>query len=219
MEDIRLRIEGYGASGGGGGGSSRYIYFYGATFTVNYSITGTAYTVTATSNTQDVTVSPATQDIMAGEDATVTINVDDITDYEVTDNGTDVTSLLVRHQIPSGGTVSQAPASYTTSGSISGTRYQSTVGCTVDSPSSQTGNDYCQSNGSTATIYYHFDFSDIPSNATISSMTVQARGHLESTSQSSEVARLNTYSGTTEKGTQVSYTSTTDATLTIAPGT
>ena len=111
------------------------------------------------------------------------------------------------------------PASYTTSGSISGSRYQSTVGCGVDNPSSQTGNDYCSSSGSTATIYYKFDFSEIPDNATIESMTVQAYGHLESTSNSSEKAELNVYSGTTAKGTAISYTSTSNAIKTITPGT
>ena len=120
--------------------------------------------------------------------------------------------------MPTGGTISAVPASYTTSGSISGTRYQSTVGCGIDDPSSQTGNDYCSSSGSTATIYYHFNFEDIPDNATISNISVQVRGHLESTSQSNEVAKLNTYSGTTAKGTEVSFTSTSNTTLSITPG-
>lgn len=156
---------------------------------------------------------------MQGEDTTVSIYAETIADLAITDNGTDISGLLIQHEVPTDGSLSQVPASYVTSGSISGTRYQSTVGHGVDSPSSQTGNDYCQSSGSTATIYYQFNFDDIPDNATISSMTVQARGHLESTSNSSEKAELNTYYGTTAKGTATSYTSTSDQTLTIPAGT
>lgn len=198
-----------------------YLYFYGADITVNYSISGIQYTLTATSEVNGVTISPVATTAMGGETVGFTIDPGTVSidDLKVTDNDNEVTSSLVRHAVPTGATTSAVPASYTVSGSISGTKYQSTVGCGVDNPSSQTGNDYCGTSGSTATIYYHFNFDDIPDTATIDSMTVQAYGHLESTSNSSEVARLNTYYGTTEKGTQVSYTSTSNQTLNITPGT
>ena len=156
---------------------------------------------------------------MEGEDATVTIYTDAIDNIAVTDNDVDVTNQLEQHAVPTGGTISQTPASYTTSGNVSGTRYQSAIGYSAENPSSQTGNDYCNSSGNTATIYYHFNFDDIPENATIDSMSVRACGHLESTSNSSEVAELNTYYGTTAKGTTVSYTSTSNTIKEISPGT
>lgn len=200
---------------------SAYIYFYGANLTITYTISGIQYTLTATSEVDGVTIDPIATTALGGR--TVEFSFDfgsnDFEDLTVTDNEVDVTDQLVQHTKPTGGTIDAVPASYTTSGSISGTKYQSTVGCGVDNPSSQTGNDYCSSSGSTATIYYHFNFDDIPDNATIDSMTVQAYGHLESTSQSSEVAQLNTYYGTTAKGTSISYTSTSSQTLTITPGT
>lgn len=149
----------------------------------------------------------------------VTIHTNSLDDVKVTDNDIDITSQLVRKTVDTGGTTEQAPASYTTSGSISGTRYTSAIGHTVENPSDQTGNDYCSSSGSTATIYYHFDFTDIPENATINSMSVQVLGHLESTSQAREVAELNTYYGITAKGTQTEFTSSTTQTITISPGT
>lgn len=155
---------------------------------------------------------------MEGQDAVITIYSNAIDGLTITDNNNDISNELVQHEMPTGGTISKVPESYTTSGSISGTRYQSTVGCGVDNPSSQSGNDYCQSSGSTATIYYHFNFDDIPDNATIESMSVQAYGHLESTSNSSEKAELNTYYGTTAKGTAVSYTSTSSQLVNITPG-
>lgn len=216
LQNARIRL--YGVRGTSNTTSTYYFRFYGATFTVEYSINGTAYTINATSNVSGVTVSPSTQELLKGEDGIITINADSLDDVTVLDNDIDVTSELIRKTMPTGGTVTAVPASYTTSGSISGTRYQSTVGHGVDNPSTQTGNDYCSSSSSSATIYYKFNFNDIPDNATITSMTVQAYGHLESTSNSSEIARLNTYYGTTAKGTQVSYTSTSNQTLTITPG-
>ena len=217
-ELLNARIRLYGVRGTSNTTSTYYFRFYGATFTVNYSIDGIAYTIGATSNVTGTTVEPATQEIIEGEDATVTIYTNNIDSLLITDNDNDISGDLIQHEMPTGGTISAVPASYTTSGSISGTRYQSTVGCGIDDPSSQTGNDYCSSSGSTATIYYHFNFEDIPDNATISNISVQVRGHLESTSQSNEVAKLNTYSGTTAKGTEVSFTSTSNTTLSITPG-
>ena len=216
LQNARIRL--YVVRGSSNTSSTYYIRFYGATFTVEYSLQGTQYTIAATSTVSGVTVDPATQDILEGGDATVSIYADTIADLSITDNDIDISGDLVQHEVPTGGTVSVVPASYTTSGSISGTRYQSTVGHGVDNPSSQTGNDYAGSSGSTATIYYHFNFDEIPDNATITSMTVQAYGHLENASQSSEKAELNTYHGTTAKGTAVSYTSTTSSIKTITPG-
>ena len=217
LQNARIRL--YGVRGTSNTTSTYYFRFYGATFTVNYSVNGTAYTITASSSTSLATITPATQDIISGEEGTIRIDTDSINDITVTDNGTDITNQLITKEVETGGTMKAVPASYTTSGSISGTRYQSTVGHGVDNPSSQTGSDYCSNSGSTATIYYKFNFSEIPDNATIESMTVQAYGHLESTSNSSEKAELNVYSGTTAKGTAVSYTSTSNAIKTISPGT
>ena len=216
LQNARIRL--YAVRGTSNTTSNYYLRFYGATFTVSYSLQGIEYTIAATSNVSGTTVEPATQDILEGRNTSVFIYTNSIDDLEITDNNIDILEDLIQHQTPTGGTFSAVPVSYTTSGSISGTKYQATVGCGVDNPSSQSGNDYCGSNGSTATIYYHFNFNDIPDNATITSMTVQAYGHLESTSQSSEVARLNTYHGTTAKGTNTEYTSTSNQTITIPAG-
>ena len=186
--------------------------------TVNYSVQGTAYTITASSSIASTTVTPDSQELINGQEAIVRIDTPNVNDIIVTDNGVEVNDLLEQHQVPTGGTISAVPASYTTSGSISGTRYQHTVGCGIDNPSGQSGNDYAGSSGSTATIYYHFNFDDIPDEATITSMTVQAYGHLESTSNNSEVAELNTYYGTTAKGTVTKYTSSSSQIKTIPAG-
>jgi len=199
LQNARIRL--YAVRGSSNTTSTYYFRFYGATFSVEYSINGTAYTINATSNIDGITVEPATQEILSGNDGLITIHANSLDDVTVLDNDIDVTNILIQKTVSTGGTIAAAPASYTTSGSISGTRYQSTIGHGVDNPSNQTGNDYSGSSGSSATIYYHFNFDDIPDNATIVSMTVQAYGHLENTSYSNEIAELNTYYGTIAKGT------------------
>lgn len=213
LANARVRFGGTASSSN----QNKYIYFYGATLSVTYSVTGTEYTITAASSVTGVTASPSTQDIMAGESATVIIDgVTDLNDIKVEDNDVDVTNQLEEHTI-SGGTIERYPASYTTSGSISGTRYQSTIGCSVENPSSQSGSDY--SSGSSANIDYAFDFSDIPEGAIIKSVSVVVRGHLESTSNSSERAELQLYSGNTSKGSMSKFTSTSNQNITMTPGT
>jgi len=198
---------------------SRYFYFYGADLIVNYSFQGIAYTITATSAISGIEASPATQELMEGENTVITITgISDLNDIAVTDNDIDVTEQLEEHMV-SGGTIERYPASYTTSGSISGTRYQSTVGHSVENPSTQSGNDYSGSSGSTASIDYAFDFSDIPEEAIIDSMSVVVRGHLENASQSSETAELRLYSGNTAKGSMSEFTSTSNQNITMTPGT
>lgn len=215
LNNIEIRYT--GTRGTSNTNRGAYLYFYGATLIVNYSISGTAYTITATSAVPAAPISPASQEVLSGEDAQVRIDANDLGDIIVTDNGVDVSSSFVKYHVPTGGTVEKVPESYSVSGSVSGTRYQHTVGCGVDNHSSQTGNDYCSS-GSSATIYYHFNFDEIPDDAIISDMTVQAYGHLESTSNSSEIAELNTYYGTTAKGTVTEYTSTSSQLRTIPAG-
>jgi len=217
IDDIQIRYTAH--RGTSNTSRAAYMYFYGATLSITYAIQGMQYTVTATSEVDGVTVEPIAQEPMEGENVSVKVYTNTLDDVVVKDNDADVTSELTRHEIPSGGTLSKAAESYTVSGSVSGTRYRSTVGCTVDNPSSQTGNDYCGSSGSTATIFYHFNFSEIPDDAVISSMTVKVLGHLENASQSSEVAKVNTYSGTVSKGSEKSFTSSSSSILTISPGT
>ncbi len=214
LNNIRLRFGGTKSNSSNSG----YIDFYGATLTVNYSLQGTAYTVTSASTVDGITASPATQELIEGEEAVVTIiGISDLNDVTVTDNDVDVTNQLEEHTI-SGGTIERYPASYTTSGSISGTRYKSAIGCSVENPSSQSGSDYSSGSGSSANIDYAFDFSDIPEGAIIESVSVVVRGHLESTSNSSERAELQLYSGNTSKGSMSEFTSTSNQNITMTPG-
>lgn len=123
------------------------------------------------------------------------------------------------NQFVQGGSASvmSNPTAYDVSGSISGTHYQQCIGQGLDNTVS--GSDYASSSGSTAHIDYSFDFSDIPAGAAIQSVSVQVKGHCESTSSSSEVATLRLYSGSTAKGSEAEFTSTSDQTITMTAGT
>ena len=116
-------------------------------------------------------------------------------------------------------TVTSYPVSYTTSGRISGTKYQNAVGKGSDT-SAVSGNDYCSSRNSYAHIYYAFDFSSIPDGSEIVSVECSVKGHAESTSQSSRRSRCQLYVGTsTAKGNYTDFTSTSAQTIDLEVGT
>lgn len=195
-----------------------YMYIYGAEIEVDYTIP-VYHQITATSEINGVTVTPIIDSIMEGSSQEFVIETGnyELSDLIVEDNGTDVTDQLVQHTV-SGGTIEKYPANYTTSGSISGSNYQNAIGKGSDT-SNSSGNDYASGgSGSTAYINYSFDFSDIPTNATIESVSVSVKGHCESTSNSSEVATLQLYSGSIAKGSESEFTSTSDTVITMTPG-
>lgn len=115
-------------------------------------------------------------------------------------------------------TVTSYPTAYATSGTISGTRYKNCIG--KGSSTTATGNDYSKNSSSTATITYSFDFSAIPENAVIDSVSVKVGGHAESTTySSSKKCDLQLMSGTTAKGSATHFTSTSKQVLTMDAGT
>lgn len=200
---------------------SGYIYFYGATLTVNYTVTGTAYTITATSSIDGVTATPATQDVMSGEDAEriVIEGITDITTISVKDNDIDVTDRLVQEEYSSGDTVSAVLGTYTlVSGSFNssgGTFFQGRVGQGVDATQT-TSNYYSSSSGTIAVFTYNFSF-DIPDNATITSIYCQVNGHAENTSNSNEYMCVQLLNGSTTISDELNFKSigTSNSTQTI----
>ena len=91
VQDVRVKF--YAQRGTANASTSYAMRVYGGTLTIEYSYDETLYTVTATSNTGSITVSPASQEYSAGSNATVSIT-GDITDAQITDNSTDVKSSL-----------------------------------------------------------------------------------------------------------------------------
>lgn len=87
LNDFRLKIGATGSSST----SSKYIYFYGASITVNYTVPTFDVTI-SNSTSATVTVDNATP--TAGE--TVEVRADTISGITIKDNGTDVTSQFTQ---------------------------------------------------------------------------------------------------------------------------
>lgn len=203
-----------------------YMYIYGAEIEVTYTVP--VYHGITVTNSTSATVSPTgTTSLLEGDDFTVSTST--LSGISVTDNGTDVTSQFVQ---ASGGTASEVPGSTFTTGfsSSSGNFYQSSsttstswleyaIGHSAESPysTSNTSNTYVKPEGSTGWINYHFDFSEIPTSATINSVSVKVYGAREdSTVDSTHVARFQCYSGNTAKGTLQNFTSTSNSLVTVS---
>lgn len=208
LQNARIRL--YGVRGTSNTTSGYYFRFYGATFTVNYSVNGTAYTIGATSNVTGTTVDPASQEVIGGESATVTIYTELIDDITVTDNDVDVKDQLVQHATPTGGSKSTVLGSYSlVSGSFNGsgaTYFSGLVGAGVDHTKT-TSNYYSGGSGVIAVFTYDLDFEDIPSNATITELYCKVNGHAESTSQGSEYMCAQLVSGSTEISNELNFKS------------
>lgn len=144
---------------------------------------------------------------------TPTIKTDTIT---IKKDGTDVTSQLVPHG--AGETVTIVPEAATTSGIQSGSSYaQYAVGHSAENPYSSGNNMYASQN-TTGYAQYSFDFSDIPSNATIESIEVRCYGHRESnTISSTYVSQCAIYRGSTAVSDVVDFPSTSNSMITLTP--
>lgn len=207
LANMRLKIGGTGNNSN----NNKYIYVYGATVVVNYALSGTAYTITAASSVNGVTATPATQDVMSGENAEdIRIDASSIDDLTITDNGTDVSNALVRHTTETTGTVNRVLGTYTlVSGSFnssSSTYFQGLAGKGVDN-SKTTSNYYSSGSGTIAVFTYDMSFTDIPSNATITRVYCEVNGHAESTSNSNEYMCAQLISGSTNLSEELNFKS------------
>lgn len=208
------------------------MYIYGAELTVNYTFQGTAYTVAATSLLEDVDVDPPTQELLAGETATIRIDAANLDNITVTDNDIDITASLVRNNsIVEPQTTTFIPSSFDSTNSV----YNTTAGDSnngiystnyiANGLTNHTSTTRCalyavQGQGQISKMYYNFDCSSIPANATINSVSCQFKGGSQGSSYySSYVAYL--CSGTTNKTSSVSVTGTNSSpsTVTISGGT
>ena len=195
-----------------------YFYCYGAEIEVDYTIPDPR-TITTTL-TGDGTIDPSgAQTYYDGNEYELTITPTNKSDtVTVTKNGIDVTSEIVAHG--AGSTVGLTADDVTTSGIQSGSSYaQYAIGHTAENPSSSgSSSNMYSSSGSTGYARYSFDFSDIPSNATIEEIEVKAYGHRESsTIDSSHVSQCIIYSGSTAISDEVDFPSTSSTTITITP--
>ena len=183
---------------------------YGATLTVNYTVSGYMYEINASSNVSGMTATPATQEIFQGGEGIVRIDGPSLNNIIVKDNNTNITNSLVQHTIETGGTKDTVLGTYTlVSGSFNGsaaTYFSGLVGAGVNHTTT-TSNYYSSGSGTIAVFTYALDFSDIPSNATITRLWCEVNGHAESTSNSNEYMCVQLKSGNTELCSELNFKS------------
>lgn len=215
-EDFGIRIN----CRRGSRNTTSYHYIYGAEIEVDYTVPNPA-TVTSTLNGGG-TISPSGA-TTTYEDAeyTLTITPTDKTEtVTVTNNGVDVTDQLVAHGV--GGEEVIVPDNVTTHSIQSGSSYaQYAVGHSAESPSSSgTSSNMYASSGSTGYAEYSFDFSGIPSNATIEDIEVRCYGHRESsTIDSTHVSQCALYANGSAVSEEVDFPSTSNSIITLTPTT
>lgn len=200
------------------GNTTGYFYCYGAEIEVDYTIPVSA-TITSTL-TGDGTINPSgAYSTYEDSEYTLTITPTNKSDsVTAKKDGVDITSALVAHG--QGDTLTFTSTDVTTSGIQSGSSYaEYAVGHTAESPYSSSNNMYA-SQSSTGYAEYSFDFSDIPSNATIESIEVRCHGHRESSTISSTyVSQCVLYQNGTAISDEVDFPSTSSSIITLEPNT
>lgn len=192
--------------------TTAYFYLYGAEIEVDYTIP-TPRTIT-TSLSGNGTITPSgTNTFYDGDEVELVITPTTKTDaVTATRDGTDITSQLVAH---GAGSTTTFTAEYaTTTGIQSGASYANyCVGYTAEEPYSSTNNMYAYDTGYAD---YTFDFSSIPSNATIEEIVVKAYGHRESaTKDSTHISSCQILNGSTAISEEVDFPSTSSTMITI----
>ena len=165
-----------------------YCYVYGAEIEVNYSLP-VSYDITASTNSG--TISPAgTTSVYEGDSYTLTIDVPNPT---VTDNNVNVTSQLV--QVTSG-SQTLIPNDYENTGFT-----LSNIANAYTDASSTTSATLTLAGRTTGNLYLDLETLNIPSGATIESVSCQATLQFSRNGSSSSVtASCQMYSGSTAKG-------------------
>lgn len=191
--------------------TTAYFYIYGAEIEVDYTLP-TPCTITSTLSGNGTIQPSGAYSTYEGAEYELIITPTNKSDtVTVTHNGTDVTSQLVAHG--SEHTAALTANDYETSGIQSGSSYAGyCIGHTAEEPYSSTSNMYASDEGYAD---YSFDFSSIPSNATIESITVKAYGHRESaTIDSSHISQIAIYNGSTKISDDVDFPSTSSTLIT-----
>lgn len=194
-----------------------YFYCYGAEIEVNYTVPDPCTVTSTLSGDGTIDPSGAVATYEGAEYELVITPTNKSDTVTATKNGVDITSQLVAHG--TGSDITATPDDVTTSGIQSGSSYaEYAVGHSAESPSSSgTSSNMYASSGSTGYAQYSFDFSGIPSGATIEEIEVRCYGHRESsTIDSTHVSQCRLYQG----GTAISeedFPSTSNSIITLTP--
>lgn len=116
----------------------------------------------------------------------------------------------------SGGSLEGYPESYESSGMNSTSNLSACIGKSADAGTS-TSNVYSSGQSTTGIVDYSFDLSNIPSNATISSVSCSVKAHEENASRSSCIVQL--YANGNAKGSATTISGTSNAIYNLTTGT
>jgi hypothetical protein len=182
------------------------VSIYGAEIEVTYTIPNPR-TVTTTLNGNGTIDPQGTETYYDGDEYNLVVTPNNTADtVTATKNGTAIT--LTQHQ---GGSTTESNvlgAYALVSGSFNGsgaTYFQGIVGHGYDTSTTTTSNYYSGGNGTIAVFTYDVPFTDIPNNATITSLYMRVNGHAESTSQSSEYMCAQLISGSTALSDELNF--------------
>ena len=192
--------------------TTAYFYIYGAEIEVDYTIP-TPRTITTTLSGNGSISPSGTNTYYDGDEVELVITPTTKTDtVTATRDGSDITSELVAHG--AGSTSTFTANNVETSGIQSGSSYASyCIGYTAEDPYSSSSNMYASDTGYAE---YSFNFSAIPSNATIEEIVVKAYGHRESaTIDSSHISSCQILNGSTAISEEVDFPSTSSTMITI----
>ena len=196
--------------------TAAHFYIYGAEIEVNYTLPDPA-TVTSTL-TGNGTISPSgAYSTYDGEEYTLTITPTDKSEpVTATKDGADITAQLVAHG--AGSTITATPSDYELTDIQSGSSYAAyCVGCSAEEPSSS-GTSSNMYSGDIGYADYSFDFSGIPSGATIEAIEVRCYGHRESASlDSSHVSAVEIMVNGTAISESVDFPSQSNTLITVTP--
>jgi len=190
--------------------TASYLYIYGAEINVTYSMP-VYYDITASTDTGTISPSGTTQ-VLEGNDFTLIIEASSPT---VTDNNVDVTTQLVQ---VTGGTTTSIPYDYTNSGFT-----VSNIANAYADATSNTSATLNLAGRTTGNLYLDLTSINLPSSATIVSVSCQATLQFSRNGSSSSVtSSCQLYSGTTAKGTATtivsSATDVAKTTFNLTPG-
>ncbi len=213
LELRNARIRAYVKRGTSNTGSTYNVRIYGATLSVNYSISGTEYEIVSTLATDAVdSIDPAGQTwVFGGDSYVLNIFADSSNGIEVTDNGVEVTDqLALVHSQGNSSTYTCIPSSYDSINSDYASTY---TGSYTDGLAAYNDSDrFCvyvdQTAYAEAKLTYNFDCTAIPQNATITSVTCKAGAACYSNGQYFDTRTVQLYSGSTAKGTATTITGT-----------
>lgn len=198
--------------------TAAYMYIYGAEIEVTYTVPDPRTVTTTLSGNGTISPSGSTT-TYDGKEFLLTITPTNKADpVTAKQDGVDITGQLVAHG--AGSTVTATPESYDTYDIQSGSSYAGyCVGHSAENPSSSgtSSNMYASDTGYAE---YTFDFSGIPSGATIESIEVRCYGHRENnTIDSSHISQCVLYRGSTAISEAVDFPSTSNHLITVTPDT